>query len=236
MSSTQNRATTRNSGRWRRGWGVPILALVALLISGGWLITQQSSSGWGMGSSWGERTMMGGGSGYEEMMGGYGWLEDDPEPINDLAQARERAADYAQVLQLGLEVGEVMRFENHYYADLQEPEGSKVTEVLIDSRTGAVRPEMGPATMWNTRFGMMSRDGGSDADITADQAQEIADGWLADRGEGLTSDDPVQFPGYYTLHTVDDGEITGMLSVHATTGEVWYHSWHGDFVEMSEHS
>ena len=131
-----------------------------------------------------------------------------------------------------------MRFENHYYADLQEPDGSKVTEVLIDSRSGAVRPEMGPATMWNTRFSMMGGGNGGDSEsnVSATQAQKIADRWLAERDEGLTSEDPVKFPGYYTLHTVKDGEITGMLSVRDGTGDVWYHSWHGDFVEMSEKS
>ncbi len=228
-------AITQNRGGWRRGWWVPAIALVALLISGGWLVTQQSPSGWDVRSSWGESGMMGG-SGYEEMMGDYGWSEEDAEPVGDLDQARDRAADYAEVLQPGLEVGEVMRFENHYYADLQDSDGSKVTEVLIDSRSGAVRPEMGPATMWNTQFTMMGRGGDSEADISAAEAQQIADRWLAERGRGLTSDDPAEFPGYYTLHTVRDGEITGMLSVHARSGDVWFHSWHGDFVEMSEHS
>ncbi|CAN5349457.1 hypothetical protein BH23ACT6_BH23ACT6_12920 [soil metagenome] len=228
-------STTRSRGRWSRGLWVPVLALVALLASGTWLVTQQSGSGWGMGSGWGERGTMGG-SGYDGMMGDYGWSEQDAEPVDDLDQARDQAAGYAEVVQPGLEVGEVMRFDNHYYADLQESDGTLVTEVLIDPRSGAVRPEMGPATMWNTRAGMMGRSGGSDAEITAAQAQQIADDWLADRGDGVTSDDPAQFPGYYTLHTLQDGEITGMLSVHDTTGDVWYHSWHDDFVEMSGHS
>ena len=219
---------------WSRGWWVPVIALVALLGSGSWLVAQQSPYSWGMGSSWSGNGMMGG-PGYEEMMGGNGWFDGDAEPVQDLNQARERAAGYADFLQPGLVVGEVMRFENHYYADLQEADGSKVTEVLIDSRSGAVRPEMGPATMWNTRFGMVDRDGVAEPAINAAQAQQIADRWLADRGEGLTSDDPAQFPGYYTLHTMRDGEITGMLSVHASTGNVWPHSWHGDFIEMSEH-
>lgn len=226
---------THNKGGWLRRWWIPAIALVALLISGGWLVTQQSPSDWGMGSGWSTSGMVGG-AGYNEMMGDYGWVDGDTEPVQDLNQARERAAAYAVALQPGLEVGEVMRFENHYYADLQEPDGSKVTEVLIDSRSGLVRPEMGPATMWNSRFPMMGSGGGSESNISAAKAQQIADRWLADRNEGLTSDDPVQFPGYYTLHTVRDGEITGMLSVHAGTGDVWYHSWHGDFVEMSEHS
>ena len=42
------------------------------------------------------------------------------------------------------------------------------------------------------------------------------------------------FYGYYTIHTFVDGEIEGMLSVHGTTGQVWYHTWHGVFVQMIE--
>ena len=52
--------------------------------------------------------------------------------------------------------------------------------------------------------------------------------------EGLTVGAPETFPGYYTMHTLRDGEIEGMLSVNAVTGEVWGHSWHGAFVAMSE--
>lgn len=221
-------AFTHNRGGWRRGLWIPAVATIALLISGGWLVTQQTPSSWSMGSSWDEN----------QTMGGFGWGDEDAAPVQNLNQARERADAYAEALQPTLEVGEVMRFENHYYADLQEPDGSKVTEVLIDSRSGAVRPEMGPATMWNTRVSMMGGGNGGDSEssVSATQAQKIADRWLAERDEGLTSEDPVKFPGYYTLHTVKDGEITGMLSVRDGTGDVWYHSWHGDFVEMSEHS
>ena len=46
---------------------------------------------------------------------------------------------------------------------------------------------------------------------------------------------PDPFYGYYTLHFLKDGRIEGMLSVHGNTGQVWYHSWQGDFVRMTEH-
>ncbi len=42
------------------------------------------------------------------------------------------------------------------------------------------------------------------------------------------------FPGYFTFDVETDGTPVSMLSVNATTGQVWYHSWHGTFVEMSE--
>jgi hypothetical protein len=42
------------------------------------------------------------------------------------------------------------------------------------------------------------------------------------------------FPGYYTFDVETDGAPVSMLSVNAYTGQVWYHTWHGTFVEMSE--
>jgi hypothetical protein len=43
-----------------------------------------------------------------------------------------------------------------------------------------------------------------------------------------------EFYGYYTLRFLQDGEIEGMLSVDGSGGDVWYHSWHGDFAAMTE--
>jgi hypothetical protein len=42
------------------------------------------------------------------------------------------------------------------------------------------------------------------------------------------------FPGYYTVHITKAGQISGMLSVNAYTGQVWFHTWHGTFVSSSE--
>ena len=46
--------------------------------------------------------------------------------------------------------------------------------------------------------------------------------------------DPRPVHGYYTVHTLKDGKITGMLSVNGYSGEVWYHSWHGPFIASKE--
>ncbi|MFQ5419500.1 MAG: hypothetical protein ACE5EY_03950 [Anaerolineae bacterium] len=74
---------------------------------------------------------------------------------------------------------------------------------------------------------------GVEISVTADQALQIAqqylDGYLPD----TTVDQADTFPGYYTLHVEQDGEIIGMLSVNAYTGQVFLHHWHGDFIEMS---
>ena len=45
---------------------------------------------------------------------------------------------------------------------------------------------------------------------------------------------PDQFYGYYTIHILRDGKIYGMLSVNGYTGQVWFHSWHGQFLNMIE--
>ena len=42
------------------------------------------------------------------------------------------------------------------------------------------------------------------------------------------------FPGYFTFDVEADGKPVSMLSVNASTGPVWYHTWHGAFIEMSE--
>ena len=73
--------------------------------------------------------------------------------------------------------------------------------------------------------------------ITEDQAVEIAQDYLDQAQTRLTADEHADtFYGYYTLHTYEDGELVGMLSVNGYTGEVFLHSWHGDFIEMdSDH-
>ncbi len=41
------------------------------------------------------------------------------------------------------------------------------------------------------------------------------------------------FYGYYTIDVERDGKIIGMLSVNGYTKQVFLHTWHGDFIEMS---
>ncbi len=96
----------------------------------------------------------------------------------------------------------------------------------------------GPGGMTGTDYGSMM--GGyipqeySDEPIGEAEAMELAQGFLDVRYSGAEADDPHPFYGYYTIHTTMDGEIFGMLSVNAFSGQVWYHSWHGDFVGMTE--
>jgi len=45
-------------------------------------------------------------------------------------------------------------------------------------------------------------------------------------------DEAEAFYGYYTVHVLTNGEVSGMLSVNGATGRVWFHTWHGAFIGM----
>ena len=40
----------------------------------------------------------------------------------------------------------------------------------------------------------------------------------------------MQFPGYYTMDFLENGNVAGMLSVNGYTGQVWHHTWHDSFI------
>jgi hypothetical protein len=143
----------------------------------------------------------------------------------------------------GLQLTEVMEFEQNFYAIVAEGDtGIGAMELLVDKSSGAVGPEPGPNMMWNAKYGMhgggrMGMMGGFAADkmtVTPAEAEEFAQRWLDANLSGRTAGDADEFYGYYTLHYLKNGEIEGMLSVHGGTGDVWHHSWHGGFVAMLE--
>ena len=144
-----------------------------------------------------------------------------------------------------LAIEEVMEFENHYYVEVEEPStGHHAFEFLIDRNTGTATPEPGPNMMWNLKYGHMTQgmkgtggsfngfgNDGSNMTLSEDDAYEAAQLYLSSLGTGLEADDhAAAYYGYYTLHTVRDGQIVGMLSVNGFTGEVWPHTWHGTYL------
>jgi hypothetical protein len=230
---------------------VPVLALLAAVLaligSAGWVAGHAGDGPWGgqYAGSYGPGMMMGGRSGPM-----YG-IPGDGQPVTTLDGARSRAQLLADQLDDGLRAAEVMQFTSNFYVELVDAAGHAATEVLVDPDDGAAGVEYGPAMMWNTRYGMpnmaamgggmrgmggRSRWFGGGDRVGADEARRIAEAWLSDR-DGLTAGPAEEFPGYYTLHTLRggrDGRMVGMLSVRAATGQVWYHSWHGRFIAMSE--
>jgi len=182
-------------------------------------------------------------SGCPGMGWGSGWgLGTVPTSTLTLEDARRAVEQYIAGLGFSnLEIAEVMEFENNFYAIVREPDtGIGAMELLVDKWTGAVGPEIGPNMMWNSKYGM-HRGGwmmGGGAAITntipPEEAAQIAQRWLDAYRPGVTVEDVDPFYGYYTIHTLRDGKIEGMLSVHGTTGQVWYHTWHGGFIRMEE--
>jgi len=161
-----------------------------------------------------------------------------------LDQAVESARQYlAAYGNPDLALTEVMEFSDNFYAEVEEKStGIHAFELLIDRYAGDVYHEPGPNMMWNTRYGhmggMWSRWGGRQDEVmlvTPERAREIAQGWLDKFLPGTSVEQQADvFYGYYTIHVIKDGQVYGMLSVNGYSGDVWYHTWHGDFIGMKE--
>ena len=149
-----------------------------------------------------------------------------------------------------LKLSEVMEFDNNFYALVTEKStGAGAFELLVNRYTGAVHPEPGPNMMWNTKYGHMAGQGGmmgsmmmgrmgaawnqqsGPMTVTVAQARTTAQQWLdANQPGAKLADDEMQFYGYYTMDFLKDGKTAGMLSVNGYSGQVWYHTWHGNFI------
>ncbi len=178
--------------------------------------------------------------------GGPGWFRgtQDILSINEAESAIDSyLTNYDSTNEL--QIGEIMIFDNQAYAQIVEDDtGIGAFEVLVDPRTMNVYYEQGASMMWNLKYGHMrggmmgrvSYSDGQNMPISSEEAISIAADYLKNYGSNLTVDDHAdQFYGYYTLHTLDGGEVAGMLSVNGYTGQVIIHTWHGDFIEMSDH-
>lgn len=208
---------------------IVLVAVAAILGLGGWGF---SRSGWGM---------MGGGYG---MMGDYGVSYESGESGESISN--EEATAVAQNVIAGyrnpdLEVAEIMAFSNHFYVQAREQStGRYAFEFLIDRGNGRTHAEPGPNMMWNTKYGHMSWlrwlpwvSSSGEMSISREEARKIAQEYLARTRFDLVVDDETDaFYGYYTLHTLRDGKIAGMLSVNGSSGRVWMHTWHGTFLGM----
>lgn len=165
-------------------------------------------------------------------------------------KAAELAEDTLQSLGNGdLAIDEIMEFELNFYIVYYEKSiGIGAFEAIID-KAGTnrmmrmmsysyVRPEQGPNMMWNTKYGMphmtFRRNALNNLTITANQAIEYAQKYLDTQFPGTVAEDLHPFYGYYTIHISKDNRVFGMLSVNGYTGQVWYHSWHGNYIQTLE--
>ncbi len=206
--------------------------------------TQQPGPGYGPGG-------MMGGYGPGGMMGGF-WQGQAGTPLTSLDDATAAFQRYLDAIgNPNLVLDEVMQFQWNFYAIVKDTStGIGAFELLANPQTGAVFPEMGPNMMWNTQYGHMAGFGGrgmmgmmggfwgqptqGQQTVDAAKAQQLAQQWLDRYQPGSGTETPDAFPGYFTVHTTKDGQITGMLSVNAYTGAIWYHNWHGAFVASTE--
>jgi hypothetical protein len=139
-----------------------------------------------------------------------------------------------------LKVTQIEEYTNNYYIQVTEKStGNGAFELLINKATGSIYPEMGPNMMWNTKYGMMR--GGilgaifgtptTTMTVTATQAKANAQTYLTTYLPGTTTGDTTTFSGYYTIEVLNGSTTYGMLSVNGYTGQVWYHNWHGTFIQ-----
>ena len=201
-----------------------------------------------------------GGFGRMPTYGGGGAAATNVEPLTIESTTAAVQTFFDDLSNQDLALGEIMIFENHAYAVIEDTTtGQGAFEVLVDPVRQVVHLEFGPSMMWNTTYGMHGTDpitgtgrmggrrmGGigdfgpatipTDATpLTDAEAREQALAYLEQAYPDQTLSATAEaFPGYYTFDVETDGAPVSMLSVNAYTGQVWYHTWHGTFVEMSE--
>jgi hypothetical protein len=142
-----------------------------------------------------------------------------------------------------LAVKEIEEYQYNFYIQVYEKStGIGAFELLVNKYTGSIYPEMGPNMMWNTKYGMMQSGilGGiygtptANLQVTETQAGANAQQWLNANIQGATVGEIFSFYGYYHVMAMVNGANYGMMSVNGYTGQVWYHTWHGTFIQDIE--
>jgi hypothetical protein len=183
------------------------------------------------------------GLGFGGMMRGFGYAAPytyNGTPLN-ITAAQTIAKNYvASIGNPDLTAKQIEEYQANFYVQVSEKStGNGAFELLINKYSGSIYPEMGPNMMWNTKYGMM-RSGAlsglygtptATMTVTATQAKADAQQYLTTYLPGTTTGDATTFYGYYTLEIVNGTTPYGMLSVNGYSGQVWYHTWHGAFIQ-----
>lgn len=102
---------------------------------------------------------------------------------------------------------------------------------------GMMSPGFGPGAGFGpgtTGPGFRSTAPAGTALLTLAQAEAQAQQYLDAQVPGAETSEAIAFPGYYTIDVDRNVKPIGMLSVNAYTGQVWYHVWHGTFVQEKD--
>jgi hypothetical protein len=181
---------------------------------------------------------------------------DSPRTIE---QAESVAQRYLQSTgNPNLAIKEIMEFQYNFYVIYYEKNtGRGAFEMLIWKQTprygmmgggmmrgyaeGIIMPELGLNMMWNSRYGPMANgimgylgQESSTMTVPETKAQQLAQAYLNANFQNGKTEMATEFYGYYTFDFTINGKIAGMLSVNGYSGQVWYHSWHGDFIQEVE--
>lgn len=233
-------------------------ALVGTIVLGSSFAVSRAQMGSGSGGMGGgnNQTNMGNGMGGVMLIsGGVPYHADGSRVTMDDAIAI--ATRYLAALSIrSLQLDEVEEWEFNYYVVVKEslPSQYKAFQLLIDKWTGAVMPEPGPNMMWNLKYGRMmnsissgmpgvmkKRDqsiGDPNMSVTPQAALQDATQFVQQRfARALAVMQPGDtYYGYYNFDVADGvtGQKYGMLSVNGGTGQVWYHTWHGNYIQGRE--
>ncbi len=184
------------------------------------------------------------------MMGSYGWNNTqtfDPSDLKSTDDLKSNVEKYLENFEGDFEIEDIFVYSNsdYYFSIIEAETGRGAMELLVNPVTGYIYPEFGPNMMWNTKYGMHGSNGyggmmggfftnyDEEDAISADEALDEANAYLAQLDESLSAEEGGHaFYGYYTFHVNEEDIQKGMMSVNAYTGDVWYHNWHGDLIEV----
>ncbi len=188
----------------------------------------------------------------------YRNISDSEGVVYSIEELTEEVESYIENYKTPLEISDIFVFSDsqYYFSIIEEETQRGAMELLVNPYTKEIYPEYGPNMMWNLKYGMhggIGRRGmmgrgyydndlaidndniSIDNDLTYEQAMNEANDYLIKTGEALeVGEEYHEFYGYYTFHVVKDDNPYGMLSVNGYTGEVWYHNWHGELIEIIE--
>lgn len=169
------------------------------------------------------------------------------DELKDIDELKENIEKYLENYSGEFIIEDIFVYSNsnYYFSITEEETGKGAMELLVNPITGDVYPEYGPNMMWNTKYGMHSNgssfgmmsniefNSSDEVRFSDEDALEKANVYLSKIQNNLSAEiGGHAFYGYYTFHVNEDENLEGMISVNSYTGEVWYHNWHGNVMEV----
>jgi hypothetical protein len=167
--------------------------------------------------------------------------ENTAGPAITLTEAISKAEAYASAKWPDLQLAKAVQFQDGF--DLiftEKTTGRGAVEVVVSPSGDAVGILMGPATVWNLKYGLdiprQQSSGATDNTLAEDAARQAAQQALDGVQPGATlNTGGYSFYGYYVFEYSINGQTAGMLGVNGLTGQVWsYDRWFGSFLSEKE--